>query len=160
MGKLKYSVVFAVLMVLSTKVFAKQITIQLVQHTINTEKLSDPVLVVEDELLNGFFESGFIVTNSPAVISSSREDDEALYNTGFGDAFEGSSDYFVQVNLYFGTAEGSKINLNKIEWSLASAVTGVKITEDSVNNVNTSRTDDLRYISSNLVRDIKKALKA
>ena len=55
--------------------FAKQIQLQIVQHDDRTDTVTEDSLVIEDELLAGFFETGYIITNSPAVVSSSASDD-------------------------------------------------------------------------------------
>lgn len=173
MGKRKYRLMLLLLFISTTSCFAKQITIQIVQHNFATDKIEEASLIVEDELMDGFFSNGYIVTNAPAVISSSEEQDLSLYNVGVGDAYEDSSDYFVQIKLYFSNEKNNKqvvvnpkaksklINIQKIDWTIASAVTGEKIKESSLNNENEEmNAEDLKKISSNLLLEIKKAIKA
>lgn len=162
MGKIKRSILTALILFTANLCFAKQITVQIVQHDVSADKVMETSMVVEDELLNAFFDNGFIVTNSPAAISVSTKEDTALFNSGIGDAYEGYSDYFVQVKLYFELDESERKNdLKKVDWTLASAVTGAKIKESTMDKlVYSTDSKDLKVLTFNLVKEIKKAIKA
>ena len=118
MGKTKKIGLIAGLLLCAQLCFARQVSFQIIQHDDRTQDVTEQSLVIEDELLNGFFETGYIVTNSPTVVSQSDEDDVVLYNKALGDAYEGSSDYFIQIKLFYNNA------LKQIDWSIASAATG------------------------------------
>ena len=75
------------------------------QHDESLDSVSEDSMVIEDSVLNNFFEYGFIVTNSDAAISESKAQDEKLYKIGQGDAFNGFSDYFIQIRLYYERTE-------------------------------------------------------
>ena len=114
---------------------------------------------------NIFFEYGFIVTNSDAAISESQAQDEKLYKIGQGDAFNGFSDYFVQIRLYYERTEQTLANtsdLYEIDFSITSVKSGKKIADRSIKNIKVDRTkkNNLVKISSDLVNEISKALKA
>ena len=109
MGKIRHLFFVFVVFLLASNCFAEQISFQVVQHDKRFKEITDEVLSVEDELLTRFFEKGFIVTNSPAVISESKNQTDLLWSKGLGDAFEGSSDFFVQVNIYLAEVEESEI---------------------------------------------------
>ncbi len=135
--------------------FAKQIQLQIVQHDDRTETVSEDSLVIEDELLAGFFDTGYIVTNSPAVTSSSASDDLILYNKAMGDAYEGSSDYFVQIKLYYTNS------LHTIGWSISSVPTGKTIKESSFeSSVKAFDAKGLKNVSSRLISEISQILKS
>ena len=155
MGKTKHFILILSVFLCAQVCFAKQISIQIVQHDIRTDKVTEDSLIVEDELLNGFFETGYIITNSPTVVSQSDEDDLILYNKALGDAYEGSSDYFVQIKLYY------KNSLQTVDWTIASVSTGKTIKESSLES-SQSYTDEkgLKNISSKLVSEITKILKS
>ena len=108
MGNFKRSILIAITLFAASFCFAKQITLQIVQHDELSDKVFESSMVVEDELLNGFFDNGFIVTNSPASVSASSLQDVNLFNTGIGDAYEGSSEYFLQIKLYYNAAQSSE----------------------------------------------------
>ena len=169
MGKLKKLMLLLFCISLSSLAFAKQITIQIIQHDITTDKVEESSLVVEDQLLDGFFDNGFIVSNTPAFVSNSDAQDLSFYNTGIGDAYEGGADYFVQIKLYYDNSYVTsstkstvkrEIFLERVDWTIASAVTGKKIKESSLPCAKLGIKDDLRLISDDLIFEIKKAIKA
>lgn len=162
MGNFKRNVIILLFLFTGISCFAKQITLQIVQHNEVTDKISESSLVIEDRLMEGFFNNGFIVTNSEASVAASQNEDLILYNLGIGDAYEGCSDFFVQIKLYYvPSGDNRTINLVKADWTLASAITGNKIKESSITNKKgTSESEDLRNLSSSLVSEIKKAIKA
>lgn len=177
MGKLKKSILFLACLLFSSTVFAKQITIQIIQHNIATDKVAESSLVIEDGLLDGFFDNGFIVSNTPASVSVSEKQDLSLYNTGLGDAYEGGADFFVQIKLFYdgsaqnksGTPKKSgkkketirESGLERVDWTVASAVTGKKIKESTMSFSDAEANgDDLGLLSANLIFEIKRAIKA
>ena len=145
--------------------FANQISFQIVQHDDSADNVTEDSLVIEDTVLNTFFEYGYIVTNSDAAISDSESQDERLYKIGSGDAFNGFSDYFIQIKLYYERTEqtlSASSDLYKIDFTIASAKSGVKIAEKSLDNIKIDRTkkNNLTKVSADLVYQINKALKA
>lgn len=174
MGKLKKLILFLFCISLSSVAFAKQITIQIIQHDNTTDTVAEASLVVEDQLLDGFFDNGFIVSNTPASVSNSEVQDLTFFNSGIGDAYEGGADYFVQIKLYYDNSsivsaqveKGKKsvgkreISLERVDWTVASATTGKKIKESSLPCAKLGIKDDLRLISDDLIFEIKKAIKA
>ncbi len=155
MGKIKHIILIACLFMCANLAFAKQIQLQIVQHDDRTDTVSEDSLVIEDELLAGFFETGYIITNSPAVVSSSASDDLILYNKAMGDAYEGSSDFFIQIKLYYGTT------LHTVGWSVSSVRSGKTIKESSFeSSVKTLDEKGLKNVSSKLISEISKILKS
>ena len=140
MGKIRHLFFIFVVFLLASNCFAEQISFQVVQHDKRFKEVTDEVLSVEDELLTRFFEKGFIVTNSPAVISESKNQTDLLWSKGLGDAFEGSSDFFVQVNIYLAEVEESEIKkdiiIDRVDWILANALNGETIESGSLNKIN------------------------
>ena len=63
MGNLKKHFIFVFFMICGFCCYAGQISIQVVQHDKIQKNLSENSLVIEDELLTGFFENGYIVTD-------------------------------------------------------------------------------------------------
>ena len=165
MGKLKRLYILVVLIFFSSLCFANQITFQIVQHDESQNSVSEDSMTIEDSVLNNFFEYGFIVTNSEAAISDSAAQDERLYKIGQGDAFNGFSDYFVQIKLYYKRSENtlsSNADLCKIDFSITSVKTGKKIANRSISDIKIDHTkkNNLVKISSDLVNEISKALRA
>ena len=165
MGNLKRLCILTVLLFGTTLCFANQISFQIVQHDDSQDSVSEDSLVIEDSVLNNFFEYGFIVTNSDAAISESKAQDEKLYKIGQGDAFNGFSDYFIQINLYYERTEetlSASSDLYEIDFSITSIKTGKKIADRSMKNLKIDRTkkNNLVKVSSDLVNEISKALRA
>ena len=156
MGKIRHLFFIFVVFLLAGNCFAEQISFQVVQHDKRFKEVTDEVLSVEDELLTRFFEKGFIVTNSPAMISESKNQTTLLWSKGLGDAFEGSSDFFVQVNIYLAEVEESEIKkdiiIDRVDWILANALNGETIESGSLNKINN--------ISNDIISSINKVIKA
>ena len=164
MGKLKRLFILTVLLASGALCFANQISFQIVQHDESLDSVSEDSMVIEDSVLNNFFEYGFIVTNSDAAISESKAQDEKLYKIGQGDAFNGFSDYFVQIRLYYERTEQTLVNtsdLYEIDFSITSVKSGKKIADRSMKNIKIDRTkkNNLVKISADLVNEISKALR-
>ena len=163
MGTIKKLSLFCFISLLSTFCFARQLCFQIVQHDSAAKELTEQSLTIEDEVLNSFFDYGFIVTNSNATISNSQNQDETLFETGLKDAFNGYSDIFIQIQLFFEqNDENTTTNseLKSINFIVANASTGVKIAENKLLNIKLEhKKNDLQKISSNLVFQINKILK-
>lgn len=164
MGKMKQIISLLFFMSCAVGVYARQISIQVIQHDSGIEEVTEQSFIVEDNILNGFFDEGYIVTNSQAEISESEAQDETLFKKGLGEAFEGYSDYFVQIKLFYereGSTDASKANLQKVDYLVASTKTGVTVKNNSIKNTfNKNRTDDLYAMSACLLKEIKNAIKA
>ncbi len=165
MGNLKRLCILSFLLLCTTFCFANQISFQIVQHDESKDSVSEDSMIIEDSVLNNFFEYGFIVTNSDAAISESSTQDEMLYKIGQGDAFNGFSDYFVQIKLYYERTENTLTNnadLYKIDFSITSIKTGKKIADKTINDIVIDRMkkNNLAKVSSDLVSEISKVLKA
>ena len=163
MGTIKKLSLFCFISLLSTFCFARQLCFQIVQHDSAAKELTEQSLTIEDEVLNSFFDYGFIVTKSNATISNSQNQDETLFETGLKDAFNGYSDIFIQIQLFFEqNDENTTTNseLKSINFIVANASTGVKIAENKLQNIKLEhKKNDLQKISSNLVFQINKILK-
>ena len=165
MGNFKRIAIFSALLLNAAICFANQISFQIVQHDDSADNVTEDSMTIEDSVLNTFFEYGYIVTNSDAAISDSVSQDEHLFKIGTGEAFNGYSDYFIQIKLYYERTDqtlSASSDLYKIDFTIASAKSGVKIAEKSLENIKVDRTkkNNLVKISSELVNQINKALKA
>ena len=164
MGKLKRLGFLTILFCACTFCFANQISFQIVQHDESQDSVSEDSMTIEDAVLNSFFESGYIVTNSDAAISNSENQDEKLYKIGTNDAFNGYSDFFVQIKLFYERTEQTLVNssdLYKIDFVIAKPKTGTKIAQKTISNikVEAGKKNNLVKISSDLVNQINKALR-
>lgn len=166
MGGIKKVFAVTAMLFMCGFVFAGQISVQVVQHNLALDYVSEQSLIVEDELLNGFFDKGYIVTNSLAQVSGSSEEDSELMYAGFGEAYEGSSDYFVQVKLYYdassnkGSNDATQCRLDHIDWVMMKVSSGETLKSSSVkgSDKKPGTDDNVRIISYSLISDIQKAL--
>jgi hypothetical protein len=159
MGNFKKHCIFVFFLIFGFSCYAGQISIQVVQHDKIQKNLSENSLVIEDELLTGFFENGYIVTNSPAMTSDSKGSDEKCFSIGMNDAFNGYSDYFVQIKLYY---DGEKSDLSKVNWTLYSVSTGEKLEDSFINDFVMTKENkkDLHIVALQLISKIKEAINA
>ena len=165
MGKLKKISILAVLLFSGALCFANQISFQIVQHDATIDSVSEDSLTIEDSVLNNFFEYGYIVTNSDAAVSESEAQDEQLYKIGQGDAFNGFSDYFIQIKLFYERTEQTitkNADLYKIDFSITAVKSGKKIADKSLEDIKIDRAkkNNLNKVSLDLVKEISKALSA
>ena len=111
-------------------VFCKGLSFELVQRSGNIKDVCEASLVFEDELMNCFFDSGFIVSNFPTVVSSSDKNDEKLFEKAFVQSSEGLADYFVQIKLFFNNLKDDEKNLpslsqiEKVSWKIVAVKDG------------------------------------
>lgn len=162
MGKNKTLLIVSILFFCCTCCFAKQVSFQIVQHDNRCDKITEQSYVVEDKLLNDFFEYGYIVTNSDAAISTSEDEDQNLLCAGIQEAIEGYSDFFIQVKLYYEIVGGSQlVCLKKINWVITNVQNGNTVTSKNFTVEKDYLTnDDLIKLTSQLGADINKSLKA
>lgn len=141
--------------------FCQQLSFQIVQHDTSSDDVTEQSFIIEDQLVEMFFENGFIVTNSPTVSSSSETQDETFWKTGLKDAKDGFSDYFVQIKLYFSkkNKDDGKSILNKAEWTLVSAKNGKELKKSTVKTPKSADiNEDLYLVTENIFSEIKKAI--
>lgn len=136
--------------------FCTSLSFHVIQHNESLTDVCESALVIEDAILNYFFDAGYIVTNLPACVSKSEEQDKKFYQNGYNDAASGSFDDFVQIKLYFtGTEEeNAKValgNMKKISWKIVNTATG-KVLEEGNQNV----TVDVAVDSEKNVREFAK----
>ena len=165
MGNFKRLSILTILFLAGSLCFCNQISFQIVQHDESVDCVSEDSMVIEDSVLNNFFEYGFIVTNSDAAMSDSAKKNKKLYKIGQGDAFNGFSDYFVQIKLYYERTENtlsSTSDLYEIDFIITSVKDGKKIAAKSIKDIKIDRTkkNNLAKVSSDLVYEINKALRA
>ncbi len=112
------------------------LSFQIVQHSDSMDEVCQAALAVEDEILNYFYEAGYIVTNAPAEISVSAAGDRKLWASAFSDAAYGSFDDFVQICLDFEdggrTAGGmSAGRIRSVSWKAVAVASGRVLEEGS-----------------------------
>ena len=137
--------------------FCSSLSFQVLQHNDSLNDVCESALVIEDEILSYFFDKGFIVTNVPASVSKSDEQDKKFYQNGYNEAAGGSFDDFVQIKLYFTGDEkqNSKIalgNMKKISWKVVSQDVETEVAADNEKNVRNFANEFAVHLNKVLVK--------
>ncbi len=114
--------------------FCGSLSFHVIQHNDSLSEVCESALVIEDEILNYFYDAGYIVTNVPASVSKSDEQDKKLYQNGVNEAAGSAFDKFVQIKLYFTGDETQNTavalgNMKRISWKVVSVRTGAVLEE-------------------------------
>ena len=163
MKKLAVSLLFALYFCAAS--FATQISFQIVQKDSTCKEVNDKSYDIETFVLDGFFDRNYIVTTSEPTVFETEADSSSLWKNGLREAFDGSSDYFVQIAVYYIADENLRNPvgmIDRIEWKLAVVKTGIVIGSDSVTEIQLKPNglEDLGKISLNLVKTINNSIKA
>lgn len=164
MGTFKKNILALVFMFVAGFCFAQQISFQILQHDETSEAVTEQSYTVEDQLIEMFFENGYIVTNSPTVAVNSNSEAAKLWKAGLKEAKEGYSNFFIQINLYY-TAESlspkGEATLKKADWTLVYTKTGEPKAKNTIKSKQSLDVkNDLYLISADIFDEIKKAIKA
>ena len=147
--------------------FSGSLSFQILQKNENLENVCESALVIEDEILNYFFENGYIVSNVPASVSKSQEEDDKFYTDAYNEAVEGTVDQFCPIKLYFngGEQENSRVsigNMNKISWKIVSIRTGKVLEENSSavkEDISRNEEANVREFAANFAMHIQKIIR-
>lgn len=147
--------------------FSASLAFQIVQHNDSLKKICLSAYVIEDEIMNYFFENGFVVSNSSAEVSFSAEDDQRLWSDGYYGAASGAFDDFVQIHLYFAknANDEGKVALSLIDtisWKIISVKSG-KCLEESKKSIgkpmNKDSEENVRNFANDFASHIKTVLR-
>ncbi len=147
--------------------FSRSLAFQIVQHNDSIKKVCRSAYVIEDQMMNYFFENGFVVSNSSAEVSFSAEDDRRLWAAGYSGAAYGAFDDFVQIHLYFGknANDEGKVALGLIDtisWKIISMKSG-KFLEESKKSIgkpiNKDTEENVRNFANDFASHIKTVLR-
>lgn len=146
--------------------FCSSLSFHVIQHNDSLNNVCESALVIEDEIMNYFFNAGYIVTNVPACISKSEEQDLKFYQNGYNEAANGAFDEFIQIKLYFTGSEEENIkvalgNMKKISWKVVQTTTG-KVLEEGNQDVTVDVAVDseanVREFASDFANHLNKVL--
>ncbi len=134
MGK-KLAAAALVMFAAITSGFCGSLSFQILQKDESLSDVCESALVIEDEILNYFFEHGYIVSNVPAAVSKNDEEDRKFYTDAYNEAVDGTVDQLCIIKLYFNGGERENLKpsvgtMQKISWKIVSVRTG-KVLEES-----------------------------
>lgn len=169
MGKKIIAAVCSALFFASAAMAAEEISVQIVQHNDAADAICDSSMMVEDELLEAFFNQGFIVSSSPSVESVSEKQDSVLLKKALTEADDGGLSYFVQVKIYYRTVktenpdETVQSDIDYVNWTLYNGGSGKVIAEQKKsigkNPLRGNDEDSVRAFAASIAADIQNSLK-
>ena len=152
MGIKKFFMFLMTAICFCTASFARQISVQILQQDSAIEEISEKSYDIETFVLD-------------ASMFSSDDEALALWKSGLGEALNGSSDYFVQIEVFYISDESvrkAESKIEKIVWKLATVKTGLVINSATLSDIKyqPNGQEDLSAIAANLVKNINSAIKA
>lgn len=96
-----FSAVLTFFVLTASSVFAKNIGVQIVQHSPDMIEPSETSSIIEQTIIDMFFESGHIVSTSPVYVTSDREADEADLVKTMKENKEGGMEVLIRVQVNF-----------------------------------------------------------
>lgn len=140
--------------------FASVISFQVVQHDVSQDKIRTSSYQIEGALMDFFFDQGYIVTNSPTIVSSNKESDDAAYGKAVNEAIDGRCDYFIAVYAEY-DVKGSEApemsllsNIKSISWTAYNVITGKKIASGAEKTGTVDPADDTDLGVANFAKKI------
>ena len=166
MERIKKGIILFLLLIGTAYCFGEQISFQIVQLNNSAENVTEEAKVVEDFLIDSFFDAGYIVTNSEAALAKSRAEYPKLWQTGMNEAIAGYSDYFVQVILQFTETLDETINKNvmilkNVDFSVYRTENLEELSKQNLPcNLKILNPSDMGTISDSLIFEINKVINA
>ena len=122
----------------SASAFSKSVSVQIIQNNPGQEKVWATSEFFEQSVINYFFESGRIVSNSPIYISQedAKEDRKAL-RAALIENSDGGMDYLARIEVFFNASENAapdvpKLgNIKRVEWKIYRVGTGIDFSSGS-----------------------------
>ncbi len=118
--------------------FCASVSFQIVQHNDSMSSVCNSVLVIEDEILNSFFNSGYIVSNSPVFIKEDSLSDSAELKRALADTLLGGMDVLVRLEIKYdektANSAGALLpnSVKSVSWQNYNPKTGKIISDGSI----------------------------
>lgn len=146
---------------------AVSVAFQIVQH--GDPEIRSSSYVIEESFFDFFFGKGVIVSNSPAAVSVSAENDASFFEKSRQEAWEGGVDYFVELTADFSPANSSNpdadllANLGSLSWRVVDVSSGAVLGSAKKNPPASSGIKDKRKglsdFASGIAGDIYKIIR-
>lgn len=162
---IKRAVIFFIL-ALTGFVYASSYSLQVIQHDEITDNVNPLSYVFEDGIMDYFFNSGNIISNTPIAAVKNASEDEHVIDKAIMDALNGYCNVMIAVILEYSSNErvsdaASFSDLEKVDWFIMDLSTEKKIADGSIKNSFTNINDNKKSISkftNALSRDIVSCL--
>ncbi len=144
--------VFFCLFVLTGFVYASSYSLQIIQHDENNENINSLSYAFEDGIMDYFFNSGNVISNTPIVAVKNASEDEHVIDKAIMTSLNGYCDVMIAVILEFSNNErmtdaATFSDLEKVEWFVMDLSTEKKIADGTLENTLKDLTDTKKSIS-------------
>lgn len=140
------------LLALTGLVYASSYSLQIIQHDEASESICSLSYALEDGIMDYFFNTGNIISNTPAVTAKNASEDEHILDKAIMTALNGYCDVMIAVILEYAPNDRNKnpasiYDLEKADWFIMDLSTEKKIADGSIKNNIANITDPSKSIS-------------
>ncbi len=170
MKNFKKIIIAAVLSAVSIAAFhAQSIEIQIIQHDNSQKNIRKPTEIIENTIMDNFFNDGRIITNAPIAAEFNNQMDSRIVKSAVKEASGGMCQYLIVLTIDY--KKNAALNpatenldlMDKISWKLIDTQSGKEIASknykiNKVSKANNSA-DGIKLLADELFSDILKSLK-
>ncbi len=115
--------------ILSVSVFAKSFSLQIVQKNTPQEKVYNASYLIEQTVLDYFFERGCIVSSNSILISKNQLETKSSIRQSFIESKNGCMDYLINMEIFYDARKSNNpngillSNIAEIQWQIISLST-------------------------------------
>lgn len=140
------------IMALTSFVYASSYSLQIIQHDEISDKVNPLSYGFEDGIMDYFFNTGNIISNTPAAAVKDASEDEHIIDKAIMDALNGYCDVMITVILEYSAGDrvsdaAAFSDLQKVDWFIMDLSTEKKIADGSIKNSFTNINDNKKSIS-------------
>ncbi|MCR5217333.1 hypothetical protein [Treponema sp.] len=95
--------------------YSESVAFQVIQHDKSSDEVRLSSLMIEESILDYFFNQGFIVTNSPAIAFNDSAKDSYYEKKAVAEAREGGIRYFILVTADFDVTDSARSEANVVD---------------------------------------------
>ena len=134
------------IMALTSFVYASSYSLQIIQHDEISDKVNPLSYGFEDGIMDYFFNTGNIISNTPAAAVKDVSEDEHIIDKAIMDALNGYCDVMITVILEYSAGDrvsdaAAFSDLQKVDWFIMDLSTEKKIADGSIKNSFTNIND-------------------
>lgn len=158
----------AMIFMLTGYCFASSYSLQIIQHDKCAQGVNPLSYEVEGNIMDYFFDSGNVITNTPAVAAKDNASDEEIITKAIFEAIDGMCEVLISVTLEYDDVErtrdfGDFNNLNKIDWFIMDINTEKILADGSLvnktKNINMAdKSNSIKKFTNTLSKDIVSCL--
>lgn len=160
-------IAFVLIIFMSTFVWSKSMSLQIIQKNGSENVVFDASYLVEQTIMDYFFEHAYIVSNSPVIIQKKSESIKSELQKSYDSAQEGYLDFIIEVTILYNLSDSNNPeeallnNIEKIEWNVKSLSDKSLISSgNAIPNSNRNDEDSIIYFASEIAKNIENEIKA